>query len=86
MSTIDERITTVEDTNKDIKAQTAKMAELVIAHEADLVELKRQTSQMEQQTSQMARQTRQIQRMLMIVARKANWLDDEDVKRIDSDG
>ena len=72
MSTIEERLTAVEDTNKDIKELTVKVAELVIAHEADLVVLKRQS--------------RQFQRMLVIVAQKANWLDDEDLKGLESEG
>ena len=72
MATLDERITAVEDTNKDIKELAVKVAELVIAHEADLVVLKRQSHQ--------------FQRMLVIVAQKANWLDDEDLNGIESEG
>ena len=72
MATLDERITAVEDTNKDIKELAVKVAELVIAHEADLVVLKRQSHQ--------------FQRMLVIVAQKANWLDDEDLKGLESEG
>ena len=72
MATLDERITAVEDTNKDIKELAVKVAELVIAHEADLVVLKRQSHQ--------------LQRMLVIVAQKANWLDDEDLKGLESEG
>lgn len=72
MSALEERITAVEDTNKDIKELAVKVAELVIAHEADLVVLKRQSHQ--------------FQRMLVIVAQKANWLDDEDLKGLESEG
>ena len=72
MATLDERVTAVEDTNKDIKELAVKVAELVIAHEADLVVLKRQSHQ--------------FQRMLVIVAQKANWLDDEDLKGLESEG
>ena len=72
MTTLDERVTAVEDTNKDIKELAVKVAELVIAHEADLVVLKRQSHQ--------------FQRMLVIVAQKANWLDDEDLKGLESEG
>ena len=72
MSALEERITAVEDTNKDIKELAVKVAELVIAHESDLVVLKRQSHQ--------------FQRMLVIVAQKANWLDDEDLKGLESEG
>ena len=78
MSTIEERLTAVEDTNRHTKELTEKVAQLVIAHDADIEVMKADLEVTK-------RQAHQFQRMLVLVARKMKWLSDDDLKEFESD-
>ncbi len=71
MATQEERLTAVEDTNSHTKELTEKVAQLVLAHESDLEVTKREA--------------RQFRRWMVLIAKKMNWLDDEDLKEFESE-